>query len=192
VLSDEELITEIRSGSQAAMEMLVKRHYAMIFSYIYRKIGNHHTAYDLTQEVFIKMMQSLPSYQSHGKFEHWLLKIAVNHCLDYYRSKQYRNAHVQAELDETIPDAHSNVWDLFQLHDQQEQAKQAVLALPEHQREAIILNYYHGLKVREIADVTGANESTIKSRIRAGISRLKKMLLGEEELSNEQEQRKQG
>nr|WP_225445998.1 sigma-70 family RNA polymerase sigma factor [Paenibacillus arenosi] len=171
------------------MEVLVKRHYSLIYTYIYRKIGNHHTAYDLTQEVFIKMMQSLDKYRQQGKFEHWLLKIAVNHCLDYYRSKHYRHQQATGELDTNIADDNSNVWDLFQSQYQQEQARQAVLSLPNNQREAIILSYYHDLKIKEIADMTCTNESTVKSRIRAGLSKLKQILLSG---GDERDYRKQG
>ncbi|MCM3342841.1 sigma-70 family RNA polymerase sigma factor [Paenibacillus sp. MER TA 81-3] len=177
MLTDEDLVQEIQSGSQAAMEVLVKRHYSSIYSYIYRKIGDRHTAYDLTQEVFMKMMQSLGSYRNNGKFAHWLMKIAVNHCLDYYRSKHYKQNHTQTELDANVSDDKSNVWDLFHIQYQREKAKQAVLLLPEHQRDVIILNFYHDLKVKEIADMTHSNESTVKSRIKAGISKLKQILL---------------
>ncbi|KKO50739.1 RNA polymerase sigma factor [Paenibacillus sp. DMB20] len=159
------------------MEVLVKRHYSDVYAYLYRKIGNQHTAYDLTQEVFIKMMQSLGNYRDKGRFRHWLLKIAVNHCYDYYRSKQYRHRQAHTELEVDMPDENSNVWDLFHCRYQQEQAKQAVLTLPEEQRDAIILNFYHDLKIREIAEMTDTSVSTIKYRIKAGISKLKQILL---------------
>ncbi|MDQ0253560.1 DNA-directed RNA polymerase specialized sigma24 family protein [Evansella vedderi] len=83
---DEELIEEIKNGSQAAMEVLIKKQYKTIFAYVYRKVGDYHLAYDMTQEVFIKMMKSINEYKGGGKFQHWLLKIAVNHCRDYFRS----------------------------------------------------------------------------------------------------------
>jgi len=179
-LTDEELIREIQEGSRAAMEVLVKRHYKSVFAYIYRKTGEYHTAYDLTQEVFIKMMKSLKSYQNTGKFEHWLLKIAVNHCLDYFRGREYKQQHRETELtEEAFPSSeHHNVWDIFQKRNQNEQVRQAVLSLPEHQRDAVILNYYNGLKIREVAEATGTSESTAKSRIRLGISKLKEMITG--------------
>ncbi|MMZ68115.1 RNA polymerase sigma factor [compost metagenome] len=50
--------------------------------------------------------------------------------------------------------------------------------MPEHQRDAVILNYYNGLKIREVAELTGANESTVKSRIRLGIAKLREIILG--------------
>lgn len=179
-MTDEELIQEIHEGSRAAMDVLVKRHYKPVFAYIYRKTGEYHTAYDLTQEVFIKMMKSLNTYQSTGKFEHWLLKIAVNHCLDYFRGREYKQHQREMELtEEAFPASeHQNVWDIFQKRTQNEQVRQAVLSLPEHQRDAVILNYYNGLKIREVAAVTETSESTAKSRIRLGISKLKEIITG--------------
>ncbi|MFD1638597.1 RNA polymerase sigma factor [Evansella tamaricis] len=73
--SDESLIEEIKSGSQAAMEVLVKKHYKNIFGFTYRKVGDYHLAYDMTQEIFIKMMKSIASYNGQGKFQNWLLKL---------------------------------------------------------------------------------------------------------------------
>ena len=75
--TDDELVEEILNGSKAAMDVLVRRHYKNIFSYVYRKTGNYHLAYDLTQEIFIKMMKSIKNYKQQGKFSSWLLKIAV-------------------------------------------------------------------------------------------------------------------
>ncbi len=88
MLSDEELIEEILRGSQAAMEVLVKRHYKSVFAYVYRKTGDYHTAFDLTQEVFIKMLKALHHYNGVGKFTNWLFKIAHNSCLDHLRASQ--------------------------------------------------------------------------------------------------------
>ncbi|MFS0860698.1 RNA polymerase sigma factor [Paenibacillus taichungensis] len=181
-MNDEELIQEIREGSRAAMEVLVKRHYKSIFAYVYRKTGEYHTAYDLTQEVFIKMMNSLDQYRDTGKFSHWLLKIAVNHSTDYFRGRRFKQQHRESELtEEALPasDQH-NVWNIFHKRLQNEQVRQAVISLPEHQRDAVILNYYNGLKIREVAELTGTNESTVKSRIRLGITKLREIIVGGE------------
>ncbi|WJM09151.1 RNA polymerase sigma factor [Paenibacillus sp. PK1-4R] len=181
-MNDEELIQEIREGSRAAMEVLVKRHYKSIFAYVYLKTGEYHTAYDLTQEVFVKMMNSLNKYQNTGQFSHWLLKIAVNHCRDYYRGREFKQQQRESELTEDAFPAseQQNVWNIFHKRFQNEQVMRAVLSLPDHQRDAVILNYYNGLKIREVAELTGTNESTVKSRIRLGITKLKEIIVGGE------------
>ncbi|MCP1427194.1 RNA polymerase sigma-70 factor (ECF subfamily) [Paenibacillus xylanexedens] len=181
-MDDEELIHEIREGSRAAMEVLVKRHYKSIFSYVYRKTGDYHISFDLTQEVFVKMMNSLGNYRDNGKFSHWLLKIAVNHCMDYFRGREFKQQLRESELtEEALPASeHQNVWNIFYKRLQNDKVRLAIQSLPEHQRDAVILNYYNGLKIKEVAELTGSNESTVKSRIRLGITKLKEIIVGGE------------
>lgn len=178
--TDDELVEEILNGSQAAMDVLVRRHYKNIFSYVYRKMGNYHLAYDLTQEIFIKMMKSIKNYKQQGKFSSWLLKIAVNHCRDCYKSSDFRKEGQRVELPENLAQDSSNVWDIFQRKQQRKEVRERILALPEYQREAIILRFYHDLKIKEIALITGSKESTVKSRLRQGLEKLKNMLNGGE------------
>lgn len=175
---DEELIEEINNGSQAAMEVLVKKHYKFIFAYVYRKLGDYHLAYDLTQEVFIKMMKSLNMYKNDGQFKHWLLKIAVNHCRDYFRSRTYKQKGEENQIDHKLKDEKENVWDLLSKKIDSENVKVAVEQLPDFQKEAIILKFYQDLKIKEIAEMTESKEATVKSRLKQGIEKLKKLLKG--------------
>lgn len=173
--TDDELIEEILNGSQAAMEVLVRRHYKEIFSYVYRKIGDYHISYDLTQEIFIKMMKNIRSYRLNNQFSHWLLKIAVNHCRDYYRSSNFKSTNAM-ELNESFTDANNKVWDIFKAKHQYDDVKDAILSLPEEQREVIILRFYHDMKIKEIANITRCKEPTVKSRLRQALLKLKKLL----------------
>lgn len=176
--TDEELLDEIKLGSQAAMEVLVKKHYKYIFAYVYRKVDDYHLAYDLTQEVFVKMMKALHQYKEKDKFKHWLLKIAVNHCRDYFRSRSFKQKEKEGELAPKIVDQKNNVWDLISKKENSESVKAALEQLPEYQKEAIILRFYHDLKINEIASMTDSKESTVKSRLRQGQVKLKKLLKG--------------
>lgn len=179
--TDEQLIEEIQSGSQAAMEVLVRRYYKQIYAYMYRKTSSSHTAYDLTQDVFVKMMNSLPGYASKGSFQSWLFTIAVNRCRDYYRSAAYRQAWASTSYDEQLDhNREESVAYIFEKKESRQQLKQAIGALPDFQSEAIVLKYYHDLKIREIADITGANESTVKARLKQGMDKLKKVLRRED------------
>ncbi|MCT8138387.1 RNA polymerase sigma factor [Anaerobacillus sp. CMMVII] len=176
--TDEELIEEIKNGSQAAMEVLVKKHYKNIFAYIYRKLGDYHLAYDMTQEVFIKMMRYIYDYKGEGKFPHWLLKIAVNHCRDYFRSSAYKQKGGENELLQHLKDEKQNVWDLLSKKIESEKVKLAVQQLPEYQKEAIVLKFFQNLKIKEIAEITDSKEATVKSRLKQGLEKLKKILKG--------------
>ena len=176
--SDEELVEEIKNGSQAAMEVLVKKHYNNIFAYMYRKLGDYHLAYDMTQEVFIKMMKYIQDYKGQGQFKHWLITIAVNHCRDYYRSSTYKKRNEEQVLAPHLKDEKENVWDLISKKIESEKVKEAVQQLPDFQKDPIILKFYHDLKIKEIAVITESNESSVKSRLKQGTEKLRKILIG--------------
>ncbi|QGQ98573.1 RNA polymerase sigma factor [Paenibacillus psychroresistens] len=174
--SDEELIKEIHQGSQAAMEVLVRRHYKMIFAYLYRRTADYHISLDLTQETLIRMMKSLSIYKEQGKFAHWLLTLAVNICRDYYRSRQYKES-LTTPLQNSMPfEPYSNVEDLLNQQEVRIHIQSALQELSDSQREAIVLKYYHEMKVSEIAQTTSSQESAVKSRLFQGIAKLKRIL----------------
>ncbi|MEI5907944.1 RNA polymerase sigma factor [Bacillus spongiae] len=177
--TDEELIKEIQSGDQASMEVLVERHYKTVYAFVYRRVGDKHTAYDLTQEVFIKMMKALPSFSFKATFPTWLLTIAVNHCRDYFRSKAYQQFTQTDEYEERLNvNRKEDVYATFEKNEKRQQMKELIYELPDYQSEAIILKYYHDLKISEIAKVTNTNASTVKSRLKQGLAKLKKTLEG--------------
>lgn len=177
--ADGELVKEILNGSQAAMEVLVRRHYRNIFAYVYRKTGEYHAACDLTQDIFMAMLKALPRYREKERFDRWLLVIAVNRCRDYHRSRGARTGR-EGRMPPDLPDLGHNVWELFSKKAERERVKAALEQLPPLQKEVILLRFYHDLKIREIARITQAGEATVKSRLREGLSKLKSLLAEKE------------
>lgn len=177
--SDNQLIKEILKGNESAMELLVKRYYKMVHSFISRYVGDFNIAYDLTQEVFIKIIKNLNrcDYQDNG-FNKWALKIASNHCKDYFKSKAYKQRQVSEDINNIELSSSENVIDILEKNERRGQVIKALNNLPDLQREAIILKYYNDLKIKDISRITGANESTIKSRIFNGIKSLKNIIGG--------------
>ena len=174
-MEDEALIREILSGSKSAMELLVKKYYNVVFSYIYRYSGNYHLSCDLTQETFIKMIKAVKSFKiSGGKFKSYILKIAVNTCKDYYKNSYYKNVGKNFEEFDDEKISSENVSDFFEYKEDRQKVKKAILNLPDFQREAILLKFYYDMKISEIADITNANESTVKSRIYQGLEKVRK------------------
>lgn len=176
--TDEELIKEIKSGSQAAMEVLVKRHYKAVFAFIYRKLGDYHTACDLTQEVFLRVLRSLNRYRESGRFEHWLMKVAVNCCRDFMRSRTFTERNNTVEYEDSLMGV--NVTSLLEKSVRRQEIREAIFTLPQEQRDAVILYFYSGFKIREIARITDTKEATVKSRLYQAINKLKKILSGGE------------
>jgi RNA polymerase sigma factor (sigma-70 family) len=178
--TDEKLIKEILKGNESAMEILVKRHYDLVHSYIYRTTNDYNIAYDITQDVFIKMMKNIDKYNlENRKFQNWLLKIAVNTTKDYFRSKTYKQRIKNYDIEKHQIEDTLNIIDIISKKEEAIKIKEAVANLPSLQKEAIFLKYYNDLKIKEISDITGDNENTIKSRLFNGIKNLKKLLGGD-------------
>ncbi|HEY4553648.1 MAG TPA: RNA polymerase sigma factor [Bacillaceae bacterium] len=181
MIPDHELLKEIKAGSHTAMEVLVKRYYKPIYAFIYRKTGNKENAYDMTQDVFIKMLKHLPSYQERGSFKSWLYTLAVNHCHDQFRSKAFQASKMTEELGENRVSQGDSIPYIFEKNEKRKEVMGAILSLPSYQSDAIILKYYHDMKIREIAEIMDTNESTVKSRLRQGMEKLKAILQRSEE-----------
>ena len=177
--TDSELIIEILNGSQAAMEILVHRHYDSVFAYVFRQIRDYHTASDVTQDTFIKMMKGLSAYREREKFKSWLFRIAVNCCRDSFRHVSVRTTR-EVELNADFSDCQSNIWDMFCKSPEREHIKDALESLPELQKEVVLLRFYHDLKLKEIAGIIGSGEATVKSRLYQALEKLKKRLLARE------------
>ncbi|MDT2257605.1 RNA polymerase sigma factor [Paenibacillus larvae] len=128
MLTDEELVEEIRRGTQSSMELLIQRHYPMIFAYLYRMTGEYHSACDLTQDTFVKMVRYLPNYRGEGKFRSWLLCIGVNTARDYFRSTVYSNYSKSGEIEDTIPSNDKSPLELVSYRMESEEVKKQFYA----------------------------------------------------------------
>lgn len=182
--SDESLINQILKGNESAMEILVKRYYDLVHSFIYRNTSDYNLAYDLTQEVFIKVIKNIDKFSNDkGNFKNWILKIAINTNKDYFKSSIYKQRKEMQDIDNHEIKDDKNIIDILSKKEDANKIREAIHKLPNLQREAILLKYYEDLKVREISSVTGENENTIKSRLFNGVKNLKKILGGD---SNEE------
>lgn len=175
---DNRLIRRIKEGDRQAFERLVRKHYQAVFSYCYRRTGDRDTAADLTQEVFLKLVAAIYRYAFTGKFTNFLYTIAVNTCHDHARKKELPLAAEDvesAEADEDPPDA------ALIRREERGTLYQRLSALPDEQKDALILRYYHDLKMRDIAKITGVPVSTVKSRVKRGLDKLRKIYQEDEE-----------
>ena len=174
--TDEKLIKELLKGNESAMEILVKRYYDLVHSFIYRNTSDYNIAYDITQDVFIKMMKNIDKYQiENGKFKSWLLKIAVNTTKDYFRTNIYKQRKQSYDISNQEIEDTTNVVDILSKKEEAIKIKEAIENLPKLQKEAVILKYYNDLKIKEISYITGENENTIKSRLFNGVKNLKRL-----------------
>ena len=154
------------------------KYYDSVYFYCVRRCyGDCDIASDLTQDIFLKLVESLPRYRFIGKFQNYLYTMAVNTCNNYLKKRHIE----QIELtDNFTTDLDTSLIDEI-LHDERKETVQKALdLLPEIQREVVILRYYHDLKVKDIATITGVGVSTVQSRIYQGLRKLEKVLEREE------------
>ena len=175
-MEDKQLIKRIQRGELDLLDCLIEKYYNKIYSFCFRKTGNSTTAYDLTQEVFLKLVRYINTYVDKQKFQSYLFTIALNICNDYYRNNRM--------TDEDIGDTEIvSPIDRISDFETADVVKAALNTLPDIQKDVIILRYYHDMKVREIAKIVGASIPTTKSRLKQGIDKLR-ITLGEEIIFN--------
>ena len=178
MIQDWMIINKIKMGDPDACDILVHKYYDSVYFYCVRRCyGDCDIASDLTQDIFLKLVESLPRYRFIGKFQNYLYTMAVNTCNNYLKKRHIE----QIELtDNFTTDLDTSLIDEI-LHDERKETVQKALdLLPEIQREVVILRYYHDLKVKDIATITGVGVSTVQSRIYQGLRKLEKVLEREE------------
>ncbi|MBO3445279.1 RNA polymerase sigma factor [Clostridium sp. CCUG 7971] len=179
---DKELIEKISNGESENLNILIRNHYDYVFKFLLKSTNNVNLSYDLTQDAFLKMIRMLHNYDSQkGDFRNWLLKIAINVKNDYFRSKNYQLESKQVDIYETEILSDDTPTKAILKKEKQKKIATALDELPNTQKEALILMYYNNLKIREISELTGTNENTIKSRLFNGIKSLRKILGGNRE-----------
>ena len=167
---DGELVKSALAGREAGFEELVRRYQRPIAAYVYRMVGDYDSALDLTQEVFIKVYNSLARYRSEFKFSTWIYKIAHNAAIDHLRRHAVRGQALVAGED---CERREVALKSLRLTPEQESEKKercseieaVVQTLPAGYRELIVLRHSHDLSYDEIAEVTGLPLGTVKNRL---------------------------
>ena len=189
--SDEQLVLLSKDGDIAAFNSLVERYQSQVFNLCYRLLGNRQAAEDAAQEAFLSAYRAIATH-SGGSIRSWLLRIAANQSKDELR-RRGRKDHA-ASLDQLfenldapieVPDDARTPADVALNFELARTLQLALLELPFEQREAIVLADVHGYRYDEIAEMTGASEGTVKSRIHRGRSKLRDLLSPQGELLGE-------
>ncbi len=182
--ADEKLMLRYADGDTTAFEILYTRHKGGLYRYLYRQCGNSAIAEELYQDIWLNLIRARERYTVQAKFTTYLYRLAHNKLIDYYR-KQSKGVPASFDDDdcpdqESIPDLKAeNPTEIIDKEEKKERLKKSIALLPEAQREAFLLREESGLKLAEIANVTGVNVETAKSRLRYAVSKLKVALRGE-------------
>jgi RNA polymerase sigma-70 factor, ECF subfamily len=169
-LGDGELVQAAVAGREASFEELVRRYQRPIAAYVYRMVGDYDAALDLTQEVFIKVYNSLSRYRAEFKFSTWIYKIAHNAAIDHLRRHAVREQSITTSVDGdrrevTIESRRLTPEQESERKERRSEIESVVQLLPSSYRELIVLRHSHDLSYDEMAEVTGLPLGTVKNRL---------------------------
>lgn len=187
---EQQLIADARKGDVAAFEALIGEHQKRIFSIAFRMAGNPEDAADMAQEVLIKIFKNLGKFQGNCKFSTWVYRVATNTCLDELKKLRRHTAYsldqeleteegsVAAELADEAPTPEEST----ERRDLQRVVSEAIGMLSEDHKKAILLRDMQGFSYEEIANILQCSVGTVKSRINRARAQLKKILIKNGEL----------
>lgn len=178
--TDQELVRCYIAGDHSSLETLIKRHQRKIFSYILIIVKDKHLAEDMFQDTFIKVINTLRAgaYNEEGKFLPWVMRIAHNLVIDYFRkSKRMQFVDKQEDYDifETLNLFEENVEDKIITDQIHSDVKSLIKYLPEEQKRVLIMRHYLDQSFKEIADQTNVSINTALGRMRYALINLRKI-----------------
>ncbi|QNN42761.1 MULTISPECIES: RNA polymerase sigma factor [Pedobacter] len=179
--NDQDLVKVYITGNENGLQELLRRHKSKIYTSIYLLVKDQYLAEDIFQDAFIKVINTLRSgrYNEEGKFLPWVMRIAHNLVIDYFR-KEKRTPII------TSSDG-MDVFNMLQFYDESAEdrmlrdqthkdLKAMIHLLPDEQKEVLLMRHYADLSFKEIADLTDVSINTALGRMRYALSNLRKML----------------
>lgn len=180
-LTDDELVTLYAQGNNEAFDTLLNKYQSKLFSYIYYVVRDEDVANDLFQETFLKALVRIQSgqYQSSGKFQAWITRIAHNLVMDYFRNKEQENLVSNSEADYDIFNTTSlsehTVEDQMLITQSLSDAKNIMGCLPPSQSEVVRMRFYENLSFKEIAEKLDISINTALGRMRYAVINMRAM-----------------
>ena len=171
----ETLIQRCLQGDQHAWDLIVRQYWRKVFNVAYKFVGKHDEAEDLTQDIFLKIFRSLDTFDRRANFQTWLISVSRNLCIDHYRSVRKERETIDRGVDASdLSPAAPEPGPIAALEqrDRVVLLRQAMAALPETLRTAVLLRDIQEMSYQEIADALRLPEGTVKSRINRGRTEL--------------------
>ena len=180
--TDEELALSYINGNNEAFDLLLSRNQNKLFSYILFVVRNRDLADDLFQETFVKVITKLHQgkYTTSGKFSAWVMRIAHNAIMDWYREQKSSKV-IDATKDNDLSNVGSNelldenIEALYVRHQVMNDVTKMMNLLPTTQREVIYMRFYQNMSFKEIAEATGVSINTSLGRMRYAVLNLRRM-----------------
>lgn len=181
LISDAVLIKNYIEGDESALSILIERHQSKIYGFIYTKIQDRDICDDVFQDTFIKVIKTLKSksYNEEGKFLPWVMRIAHNLIIDYFRKSKkmpMQRDNEEYSVFSYLTDTNLNVEDQIILNQVEYDLSRLIDELPEDQKEVLQMRIYQDLSFKEIADATGVSINTALGRMRYALMNLRKVI----------------
>jgi RNA polymerase sigma-70 factor (ECF subfamily) len=166
---DAELMLRVKAGDSASFALLLERHRAPVIHFLYRMVQNQAVAEELAQEVFLRVYRARATYAPTAKFTTWLFRIAMHLALNCLRDG--RGKRNEESLDEPaedsagreLPDRNPTVEQALLARARLDEVREAIRALPEKQRAAVLMHKYQEMGYSQIARALNCSESAVKS-----------------------------
>ena len=180
-LTDNELIAQYVAGDESALKTLITRHEKKVFSYIMLSVKNRELAEDIFQDTFIKVINTLRSgnYKEEGKFVQWVMRIANNLKIDYFRKMQRMpvfEGNGDFDIFDVIYGSDPSVEQKMITEQIYEELRVLITMLPDEQREVLEMRIYNDISFKDIAEITGVSINTALGRMRYALINLRKII----------------
>jgi len=181
VISDQDLIGRYVAGDESALEVIIRRHKNRVFAYILMVVKDKELAEDLFQDTFIKVINTFRSgqYKEEGKFIQWVMRIAHNLIIDYFR-KSKRIPIIENNDDYDIFDKVripvESVEDQLIMEQIHQDVKKLIDYLPTEQKEVLVMRHYGDMSFKDIAEATNVSINTALGRMRYALINLRKLV----------------
>lgn len=181
IISDQDLISLFINGDHSALETLVKRHQQKVFSYIFMIVKDKHLSEDIFQDTFIKVINTLKSgsYNEEGKFLPWVMRIAHNLIIDFFRKTKrmpFFEKNEDKDVFDTLRVYEDNVEDQMIVSQIHADVRQLIECLPEEQKEVLKMRHYMDMSFKDIATQTNVSINTALGRMRYALINLRKIV----------------
>lgn len=181
--NEKNVILKAQAGNLKAYETLVSTYENRIMSLIFYLVKNREDAEDLYQDIFIKVFKNLDQFQFHSKFYTWLYKIAFNTIISFLRkNKYYTMQTIQSEKNQDIitkqlvSDSNANPEQKLLSAELNDKIQRQVNRLPLMQRTIFTMRFFHDLKIKEIAEICGYSQGTVKNTLFRSTQKMRKAL----------------
>ncbi len=181
VITDALLVSDYIGGKEKSLSTLIERHKHKIYNFIYSKVYDRDVTEDIFQDTFIKVIRTLKrgKYNEEGKFLPWVMRIANNLVIDYFRKNKrmpkFDNS-TDFDIFSVISDTALNAEKTMITDQIKEALKQLVEKLPNDQKEVLILRMYNDMSFKDISEKTGVSINTALGRMRYAIINLRKVI----------------